>query len=63
MHRGKVIVCLNPKCGGNHYLRNCPTTSNQDKVTIFVAAKEKWKAKAAAQKAKQAKMVTGKAHM
>ncbi len=28
MHQGKVIVCLNPKCGGNHYLRDFPKTSD-----------------------------------
>ncbi len=41
MHCGKALVYLNPKCGGNNYLCNCMTTSNQDKVTIFAAAKEK----------------------
>ncbi len=48
MYHGKALVCLNLKCGGNHYLRNCTTTRDQDKVTIFAAAKEKWKVKAAA---------------
>ncbi len=37
--------------------------SNQDKVTIFAAAKKKWEAEATAWKVKQAKTVTGKAHM
>ncbi len=63
MHRGKALVCLNPKCGGNHYLRNCPKKSDWDKVTIFAAAKEKWKTKASARKAKQAKAVAGQVHM
>ena len=50
MHPGKALVCLNPKCGGNHYLHDCTKTSDQDKATIFAAAKEKWKAEAAAKK-------------
>ncbi len=41
MHRGRPLVCLNPRCGGNHYLRDCPTTSNQEKVKILAAAREK----------------------
>ncbi len=63
MHGGKALVYLNPKCDGNHYLRDCPTMSNQDKVTIFAATREKCKAEVVARKAKQAKTVTGQAHM
>ena len=48
MHQGKALVCLNPKCDGNHYLCDWPKTSDQDKVTIFAAAKKKWEAKATA---------------
>ena len=63
-------MSLNPKCGRNHYLRDCPKTSNQEKATIFAATKDKWKAEAEAQKTKQAKQakatakqVAGQAHM
>ncbi len=52
MHRGKALVCLNPKCGRNHYLRDCTKTRDQEKVTIFAATKDKWKVEAEAQKAK-----------
>ncbi len=45
IHRGKALVCLNPKCGGNHYLRDCTKTSNQEKVAILAVVREKWKAK------------------
>ncbi len=41
MHCGRPLVCLNPHCGGNHYLRNCPTTSDQEKVKILATAREK----------------------
>ncbi len=54
MHRGKALVCLNLKCGGNHCIRDCTKASNQEKVTFFAATKDKWKAEAEAQKAKQA---------
>ncbi len=70
MHRGRPLVCLNPKCGGNHYLRDCPTTSNQDKVKILAAAREKWKKEAEKRKARQTKQsnaaagqVAGQGHM
>ena len=38
MHRGRPLVCLNPRCGGNHYLRDCPTIKGQNKVKILAAA-------------------------
>ncbi len=63
MHHRKALVCLNPKCSGNHYLHDCMKTSNQDKVTIFVAAKEKWKAETAVWKRKQVETLAGQAHM
>ncbi len=63
MHHGKALVSLNPKCGGNQYLHDCTKTSDQDKVTIFAAAKEKWKAEGATQKAKLANTVVGQVHM
>ena len=28
MHHVKALVCLNPKCGDNHYLRDCTKTSD-----------------------------------
>ena len=63
MHHGRPLVCLNLRCGGNHYLRDCPKTSDQEKATIFAAIKEKWKAEGAAWKAKQANTIPGEAHM
>ncbi len=45
---------------------NFTKTSDQEKVAIFAATKEKWKAEAEARKAKQAKQAktaAGQAHM
>ena len=27
-HQGRPVVCLNPKCRGNHFLWDCNKTSN-----------------------------------
>ncbi len=70
MHCRRPLVCLNLRCGGNHYLHNCLTTSNQEKVKILAAAQEKWKKEVDERKARQAKQsnavgkqVAGQAHM
>ncbi len=70
MHRRKPLVCLNLQCDRNHFLHNCPTTSDQEKVKILAAAREKWKKEAEARKARQAKQsnitakqIAGQAHI
>ncbi len=48
MHCGKVLVCLNLKCRGNYYLRDCPKASDQEKVKILAMAREKCRAEGVA---------------
>ncbi len=55
MHRRRPLVCLNPQYGRNHYLHDCLTKNDQEKVKILAAAREKWKKEAEERKTRQAK--------
>ena len=63
MYRGIPIVCLNPKCGGNHYICDCKKTSDQDKVLLLAVAKKKWEVEKVVRTTRQGGTVPGQVHM